>query len=98
MLATEQSSGSSSVSAACSWTVPCCSCHRYEETRKDVSKWQAIVKANREAPTLKFAAGNEDVPRTSTTAALTAKFAPTRRGVLFSKLQATTRLRQMALL
>ena len=49
---------------------------RYEVTQKDVTKWQAIVKANREAPTLKFASGNEDVPRTSTTGALTAKFAP----------------------
>ena len=36
------------------------------------------MKANREAATLRFAAGNEDVPRSSTTAALTAKFAPTR--------------------
>ncbi len=49
---------------------------RYEVTQKDVTKWQSIVKANREAPTLKFASGNEDVPRTSTTSALTAKFAP----------------------
>lgn len=51
---------------------------RYEVTKKDVSKWQAIVKANREAPTLKFASGNEDVPRTSTTGALIAKFEPAR--------------------
>ena len=51
---------------------------RYEITKKDVSKWQAIVKANREAPTLKFASGNEYVPRTSTTGALTAKFEPAR--------------------
>jgi hypothetical protein len=43
-----------------------------------VTKWQPIVKANREAPTLKFATGREDVPRTTTTAALTAKFAPSR--------------------
>lgn len=50
--------------------------YRYEETTKDVAKWQSIVKANREAPTLKFATGREDVPRTTTTAALTAKFAP----------------------
>ncbi|BDA46715.1 probable U3 small nucleolar RNA-associated protein 14 homolog A [Coccomyxa sp. Obi] len=50
----------------------------YEETTKDVTKWQSIVKANREAPTLKFATGREDVQRTSTTAALTAKFAPAR--------------------
>ena len=49
---------------------------RYEVTKKDVSKWQSIVKANREAPTLKFATGNQDVPRTTTTSALTAKFAP----------------------
>ena len=49
---------------------------RYEVTQKDVTKWQSIVKANREAPTLKFASGNEDVPRTSSTSALTAKFAP----------------------
>ena len=51
---------------------------RYEVSTKDVSKWQSIVKANREAPTLKFAAGNEDVPRTSTTGALIAKFQPSR--------------------
>lgn len=51
---------------------------RYEETTKDVTKWQNIVKANREAPTLKFATGREEVQRTSTTAALTAKFAPAR--------------------
>jgi len=49
---------------------------RYEVTKKDVSKWQSIVKANREAVTLRFAAGNEDVPKTTTTSALTAKFAP----------------------
>lgn len=42
-----------------------------------MSKWQSIVKANREAPTLRFATGNEDVPRTSTTGALIAKFTPT---------------------
>ena len=52
--------------------------HRYEDTRKDVAKWVPLVKANREAPTLRFAAGNEDVPRASTTAALTAKFTPVR--------------------
>ena len=51
---------------------------RYEVSTKDVSKWQSIVKANREAPTLKFAAGNKDVPRTSTTGALIAKFQPSR--------------------
>ena len=51
---------------------------RYEVSTKDVSKWQSIVKANREAPTLRFAAGNEDVPRTSTTGALIAKFQPSR--------------------
>ena len=51
---------------------------RHEASTKDVSKWQSIVKANREAPTLKFAAGNEDVPRTSTTGALIAKFEPSR--------------------
>ena len=51
---------------------------RYEVSTKDVSKWQSIVKANREAPTLRFAAGNEDVPRTSTTGALIAKFRPSR--------------------
>ena len=51
---------------------------RYEVSTKDVSKWQSIVKANREAPTLKFATGNEDVPRTSTTGALIAKFQPSR--------------------
>lgn len=43
-----------------------------------MTKWQSIVKANREAATLKFATGREDVQRTSSTAALTAKFAPAR--------------------
>ncbi len=34
------------------------------------------MQANREAPTLHFKSGAEDVPRTNSTAALAAKFAP----------------------
>ena len=50
--------------------------HRYDETKKDVSKWQPIIQANREAPTLVFTGPSNDVGQTNTTAALTAKFQP----------------------
>ena len=48
----------------------------YEETKKDVAKWTRIVRANREAPTLVFTGSRNDVPRTTTTSALIAKFQP----------------------
>ena len=41
-----------------------------------MTKWTPIVRVNREAPTLVFKGPQNDVPRTSTTAALTAKFEP----------------------
>lgn len=50
--------------------------HSYEETKKEVTKWMPLVKANREAPTLRFTADRDAVPRTSTTAALAAKHVP----------------------
>ena len=49
--------------------------YRYEDTSKDVSKWQPIVKANREAPTLRFSDGREELPGSST-AALAATHQP----------------------
>ena len=54
---------------------------RYEETKRDVTKWTPIVRANREAPTLVFTAPRNDVPRTTTTAALTSKFQPSSGGM-----------------
>ena len=56
-------------------------CYRYEETKRDVTKWTPIVRANREAPTLVFTAPRNDVPRTTTTAALTSKFQPSSGGM-----------------
>ncbi len=41
-----------------------------------MTKWQPIVKANREAPTLRFTADTPAVPRPSTIAALTAAHRP----------------------
>lgn len=35
----------------------------YEEARKEVTKWLPIVKANREAPTLRFTADRSAVPK-----------------------------------
>ena len=55
--------------------------YRYEETKRDVTKWTPIVRANREAPTLVFTAPRNDVPRTTTTAALTSKFQPSSGGM-----------------
>lgn len=43
---------------------------RYERTKEEVSKWQTLVKAHREAPTLSFLAGRGDAGRPATTAAL----------------------------
>lgn len=48
----------------------------YEAAAKDVSKWTSIVKANREAPTLRLIAGREEVPRVDTTAAIVAQHTP----------------------
>ncbi|GFR45758.1 hypothetical protein Agub_g7173 [Astrephomene gubernaculifera] len=48
----------------------------YEAASKEVSKWLPIVKANREAPTLRLVSGREDVPRVTTTAALVAQHTP----------------------
>ncbi|KAK9827643.1 hypothetical protein WJX81_002537 [Elliptochloris bilobata] len=48
----------------------------YERTKEEVSKWQPLVKAHREAPTLSFLAGHGDAGRPTTTAALVASQAP----------------------
>jgi U3 small nucleolar RNA-associated protein 14 len=48
----------------------------YEAAAKDVAKWIPLVKANREAPTLRFAADRAAVPRTASVAALAARHAP----------------------
>lgn len=45
---------------------------RYERAREEVGKWQPLVKAHREAPTLSFLAARGDAGRPSTTAALVA--------------------------
>lgn len=56
-------------------TVTCLQ-YRYEETKRDVTKWTPIVRVNREAPTLVFAHPKNDVAKTSSTAAIAAKFKP----------------------
>ncbi|KAG2441194.1 hypothetical protein HYH02_010038 [Chlamydomonas schloesseri] len=48
----------------------------YEAAAEDVTKWTSIVKANREAPTLRLVAGRDEVPRVNTTAALVAQHTP----------------------
>ncbi|KAG2423906.1 hypothetical protein HXX76_014959 [Chlamydomonas incerta] len=48
----------------------------YEAAAEDVTKWTSIVKANREAPTLRLVAGRDEVPRVTTTAALVAQHTP----------------------
>lgn len=48
----------------------------YEESKMEADKWLPIVKANREAPTLRFTADKAAVPRTTTTAAIAAKHRP----------------------
>ncbi|GLC47246.1 hypothetical protein PLESTF_000895000 [Pleodorina starrii] len=48
----------------------------YEAAAEDVTKWQSIVKANREAPTLRLVSGRNEVSRVSTTAALVAQHVP----------------------
>ena len=52
-----------------------CSCS-YEAATEEVSKWQAIVKANREAPTLHLNEGREPPKPASSIAALAANFQP----------------------
>ncbi len=49
---------------------------RYERTKEEVGKWQPLVKAHREAPTLSFLAGRGDAGRPATTAALVAHQVP----------------------
>lgn len=48
----------------------------YAETSKDISKYQDIVKENREKRTLKFAAARDEMQRKDTLGALTADFLP----------------------
>ncbi|GIL87950.1 hypothetical protein Vretifemale_15914 [Volvox reticuliferus] len=48
----------------------------YEAAAKEVTKWQSIVKANREVPTLRLVSGRDQVPRVTTTAALVAQHTP----------------------
>ncbi|KXZ48222.1 hypothetical protein GPECTOR_29g127 [Gonium pectorale] len=48
----------------------------YEAASEEVTRWQPIVKANREAPTLRLVAGRDEVPRINTTAALVAQHTP----------------------
>ncbi|PRW50835.1 U3 small nucleolar RNA-associated 14-like protein A [Chlorella sorokiniana] len=48
----------------------------YDESKKEADKWVPIVKANREAPTIRFTADKSAVPRVTTTAALAAKHRP----------------------
>ncbi|GLI69141.1 hypothetical protein VaNZ11_013698 [Volvox africanus] len=45
----------------------------YAAAAKEVSRWQSIVKANREVPTLRLVSGREQVPRVTNTAALVAQ-------------------------
>ena len=56
----------------CCWSV-----HRYEVTSKDVTKWQAQVKANREAPTLDLTKQQREGPKgPNSLASLAAAFKP----------------------
>ncbi|PSC76740.1 U3 small nucleolar RNA-associated 14-like protein A isoform A [Micractinium conductrix] len=48
----------------------------YEESKKEADKWLPIVKANREAPTIRFTADKSAIPRITTTAALAARHKP----------------------
>eukprot|EP00873_Tetraselmis_striata_P003871 jgi/Tetstr1/424135/TSEL_014744.t1 len=49
----------------------------YDDTKRDVTKWQPLVKANREAPTLKFDGPRDSLPRAAvSTASLAATFRP----------------------
>ena len=52
----------------------CPSYHRYEATTEDVGKWGALVKRNREAPTLDLTAASKGPQRATTIAALNAGF------------------------
>ncbi|GAX85472.1 hypothetical protein CEUSTIGMA_g12888.t1 [Chlamydomonas eustigma] len=48
----------------------------YEDTKEEVTKWQSIVKANREAPTLVFTSARGEVGRINTTQAIVAQHTP----------------------
>ncbi|GAQ90786.1 U3 small nucleolar RNA-associated protein 14 [Klebsormidium nitens] len=49
----------------------------YEHTKSDVAKWQPLVKANREAPTIVFSADKKGTVAQLSTAGMAAKFVPT---------------------
>jgi U3 small nucleolar RNA-associated protein 14 len=48
----------------------------YEDTKEEVTKWQSIVKANREAPTVVFTTAKGDVARVNSTRAIVANHTP----------------------
>ncbi|KAK9837770.1 hypothetical protein WJX74_004747 [Apatococcus lobatus] len=48
----------------------------YEDRVEDIAKWQPIIKANREAPTLTFTTGQERAAKPGSVAALAATFTP----------------------
>ncbi|KAG2495048.1 hypothetical protein HYH03_006979 [Edaphochlamys debaryana] len=48
----------------------------YEAAAEEVTKWQPIVKANREAPTLRLVSDAANLPRVTTTAAIVAQHVP----------------------
>ena len=48
----------------------------YEDTKEEVTRWQSIVKANREAPTIVFTSAKGDVSRVSSTMAIVANHVP----------------------
>eukprot|EP00775_Hariotina_reticulata_P004466 gene4466-4722_t len=49
----------------------------YDDTKQEVTKWQPIVKSNREAPTIRFTSARHEVPAAaSTVAALVDGFTP----------------------
>jgi U3 small nucleolar RNA-associated protein 14 len=49
----------------------------YEHTKQDIARWQPLVKANREAPTIVFSDDNKGTVQQLSTAGMTAKFVPT---------------------
>lgn len=49
----------------------------YEESKKDAAKWQPLVKANREAATLRFTADRSATQQGGTLAALVDRHVPT---------------------
>ncbi|MEW5305610.1 MAG: hypothetical protein WDW36_008141 [Sanguina aurantia] len=46
----------------------------YEKSAEELSRWQGLVKANREAPTIRFTAARDEVSRLETTAAIVSQF------------------------